>query len=165
MSDIPVEPLRIDNEAVLANQLNRLHTVKQSRDQNKVKKALADLEDAAESGRNLLESSIEAARVRCTVGEISSALESIFTRFTPKSSLTTGTYKSTSEPDELARTIKMCEEFAQKHGRRPRILVAKIGQDGHDRGAKVIASSFADMGFDVEIGPLFQVRSKLECYC
>ena len=155
-----IDPLRIDNSAVRANQLERLRSVKESRDRNKVKAALDTLVSAATSNANLLELSVEAARVRCTVGEISSALESVYTRFVPKSAILTGTYKSTS-PDqaELDRTLAICDEFARRHGRRPRILVAKIGQDGHDRGAKVIASSFADMGFDVEIGPLFQVSA------
>ena len=163
-----VQPLKIDNSAVLANQLNRLKAVKQSRDNAKVKAALDDIVTAAKSTSNLLQVCVEAARVRCTVGEISSALESVFTRFTPKSTLLTGTYKSTLNSDndqEISRTVKMCDEFASKHGRRPRILVAKIGQDGHDRGAKVIASSFADMGFDVEIGPLFQVKVLVEGEC
>lgn len=156
----PVEPMRIDNTAVLANQLNRLRSVKESRDQIRVKAALENITSAAKlADKNLLEVCVEAARVRATVGEISSALESVFTRFIPKSTLHTGTYKSTAaDQSEIDRTIKLCEEFAVVHGRRPRILVAKIGQDGHDRGAKVIASSFADLGFDVEIGPLFQVK-------
>ena len=163
-----VQPLKIDNSAVLANQLKRLKTVKQSRDNAKVQAALDDIVTAAKSNSNLLQVCVEAARIRCTVGEISSALESVFTRFTPKSTLLTGTYNNstnTNNNEEISRTIKMCDEFASKHGRRPRILVAKIGQDGHDRGAKVIASSFADMGFDVEIGPLFQVRERVEGDC
>jgi methylmalonyl-CoA mutase len=145
-----VNPLTIDNTAVLATQLQKLKAVKAKRDPQAAQAALNSLTAAAaatgKSNKNLLEAAIEAARHRCTVGEISAALESVFTRFTPKSTLITGT-----------KTVAMCEEFGQRHGRRPRILVAKIGQDGHDRGAKVIASSFADMGFDVEIGPLFQV--------
>lgn len=158
-----VQPLKIDNSAVLTNQMKRLKTVKQSRDNTKVKAALEGIVTAAKSTSNLLQVCVEAARVRCTVGEISSALESVFTRFIPKSTLLTGTYThSTDSNEEISRTVKMCDEFASKHGRRPRILVAKIGQDGHDRGAKVIASSFADMGFDVEIGPLFQVNVVVE---
>lgn len=156
-----VEPLTIDNSAVLAKQIEKLKNVKAGRNQLAVQESLKKLKSAAEkdSNLNLLEVTVEAARNRCTLGEISLALETVFTRFTPKTSLVTGMYKghSPSDDPEITKTIEMCKEFAGKHGRRPRILVAKIGQDGHDRGAKVIASSFADMGFDVEIGPLFQV--------
>ena len=162
-ADEKVEPLRIDNSAVLAKQLEKLKKVKESRDPQAVENILNYLKQAAASkNENLLKICVEAARLRCTVGEISSALESVFTRYQPKSSLLTGTYtKSNTQNDqEIAQTIATCEEFAKREGRRPRILVAKIGQDGHDRGAKVIASSFADMGFDVEIGPLFQVQPK-----
>lgn len=159
-----VNPLTIDNSAVLEKQLAKLKAVKSNRDQNAVQRSLKNITTVAvlakDSNKNLLEAAIEAARHRCTVGEISSALESVFTRFTPKSTLLTGTYTQTKSAtdDEISKTIEMCKEFEGKRGRRPRILVAKIGQDGHDRGAKVIASSFADMGFDVEIGPLFQVK-------
>ena len=155
-------PLTIDNSAVLSKQMNKLESVKRTRNAQAVKMALEKLTStaASEKGGNLLEMSIEAARNRCTVGEISSALETVFSRYKPKSSILTGTYTNSNSDSnvEIERTVKLCEEFAEQHGRRPRILVAKIGQDGHDRGAKVIASSFADMGFDVEIGPLFQVK-------
>jgi methylmalonyl-CoA mutase len=131
-----------------------------------VKECLAELTSAARSGTgNLLELSVDAAAARCTVGEISSALEQIFGRFQPRSSVVSGAYKSafeSSDGAEIQRTIKRAEDFAKKHGRRPRILVAKVGQDGHDRGAKVISSSFADLGFDVDIGPLFQVSIYFE---
>lgn len=163
-----VNPRTIDNSQVLAKQLHRLHSIKESRNSAAVQKALQALTDCATSGtHNLLELSVEAARLRCTVGEISQALETVFTRHQPKSSILTGAYLSTTTNTTKSNTksnnpgtsevIQKCKEFAQKHGRRPRILVAKIGQDGHDRGAKVIASSFADLGFDVDIGPLFQV--------
>ncbi len=138
--------------------------IKASRDNERVKKALEGLTRGASSkSQNLLELSVEAARARCTVGEITSALEMVFTRFEPKSSVVAGAYRaaySTSQSEEIQATIAKAEAFSQEHGRRPRILVAKLGQDGHDRGAKVIASSFADLGFDVDIGPLFQVRRK-----
>ena len=120
--------------------------------------------DAAKSSsRNLLDLSVNAARARCTVGEISSALEAAFGRFEPKSSVVGGAYRkaystSATSQSEIESTIARAEAFSKIHGRRPRILVAKLGQDGHDRGAKVIASSFADLGFDVDIGPLFQVK-------
>lgn len=160
----PIEshsPLRVDNTAVLENQMKRLEFVKKSRDDSKVQEALKNINEAAKSRDNLLKVCVEAARVRCTVGEISAAIETVFTRFIPKSTLLTGMYTSShSSSTEIDKTIALSDEFCRKHGRRPRILVAKIGQDGHDRGAKVIASSFADMGFDVEIGPLFQVISK-----
>lgn len=157
-TDEKVEPLRIDNTAVLAKQLVKLKNVKESRDSKAVEAVLNHLKQAAISDKeNLLKVVVEAARLRCTVGEISSTLESVFTRYQPKSILLTGTYTKSNTDQEIAETIAACDEFARKEGRRPRILVAKIGQDGHDRGAKVIASSFADMGFDVEIGPLFQV--------
>jgi methylmalonyl-CoA mutase len=117
---------------------------------------------ASQKSENLLHLSVEAARARCTVGEISGALEVAFSRFEPKSSVVSGAYSkaystSSSSHAEIKATIARAQAFAQKHGRRPRILVAKLGQDGHDRGAKVIASSFADLGFDVDVGPLFQV--------
>ena len=160
-SDEKIDPLRIDNSAVLVKQLDKLKRVKESRDTKSVETILNSLKQAAVTGNeNLLKICVEAARLRCTVGEISSALESVFTRYQPKSTLLTGTYTKSASPDdkEISETVAACEEFAKREGRRPRILVAKIGQDGHDRGAKVIASSFADMGFDVEIGPLFQVK-------
>jgi len=101
----------------------------------------------------------QAARVRCTVGEISNALEEVWGRYLPASRMVSGAYKSEyGNEDDITATIKLAEAFAQVEGRRPRVLVAKMGQDGHDRGAKVIATGFADLGFDVDIGPLFQVR-------
>lgn len=147
--------------------MERIKNVKETRDSIR---ALAALEALTEAGKdiqngspskNLLELSVTAARARCTVGEISSALEKTFSRFEPKSTVVSGAYKAAystaASATEITKTIALAEDFAKKHGRRPRILVAKLGQDGHDRGAKVIASSFADLGFDVDIGPLFQV--------
>jgi methylmalonyl-CoA mutase len=123
------------------------------------------LGEAARTGEgNLLELSVAAAQARCTVGEISAALEAVWGRYQPTSSVISGAYKSSFGEDDagqITKCIRRAEEFAEKHGRRPRILVAKIGQDGHDRGAKVIASSFADLGFDVDIGPLFQTPGEV----
>jgi len=160
-----IDPLTIDNFRVLAAQLERLGSVKAARNSQAVKEALEALKScAADKNSNLLALSVEAARLRCTVGEISWALEGVFTRYQPKSSIVSGAYTAMKHNNEqegqLQKVIQACESFARKHGRRPRILVAKIGQDGHDRGAKVIASSFADMGFDVDIGPLFQVNKQ-----
>lgn len=167
-SGYQIKPLKIDNSLVLSKQIERLKIVKAQRDPLKVQQILETLTQAAATPTagpsNLLQLSVEAARLRCTVGEISFALEKVFTRYTPKTSPLIGIYaqnKSTN-PDEssfTAKAIGLCEEFARENGRRPRILVAKIGQDGHERGAKVIASSFADLGFDVDIGPLFQVTT------
>lgn len=157
-----VNVLSIDNSQVRSKQLARLAQVKKSRNSALVKECLEALTSAAKSGKgNLLELSVAAAKARCTVGEISSSLEQVYSRFQPRSSVVSGAYKSAYESSdgasEIQLTIKRAEEFAKAHGRRPRILVAKVGQDGHDRGAKVISSSFADLGFDVDIGPLFQV--------
>jgi methylmalonyl-CoA mutase len=161
-----IEPLTVDNSAVLSQQLQRLKQIKSTRNSEQVHAVLAELKREAaksEKGRNLLEICVEAARKRCTVGEISDALESVYGRYRPTTTLLTGTYKSSlsQSPDDFDHVIKMSEAFAKRNGRRPRILVAKIGQDGHDRGAKIIASSFADMGFDVEIGPLFQTPQEV----
>lgn len=164
-SEHKVNVLSIDNSQVRSKQLNRLAQVKKSRDPKSVKQCLDALTSAAKSGKgNLLELSVVAAASRCTVGEISSALEQVYGRFQPRSSVVSGAYKSayeSSDGAEIQRTIKRAEDFAKKHGRRPRILVAKVGQDGHDRGAKVISSSFADLGFDVDIGPLFQTPEEV----
>lgn len=160
-----VEVLSIDNSQVRKKQIERLAMVKKSRDQKAVKAALSALTEAAKSGKgNLLELSIEAAKARCTVGEITEAMETIFGRYQPKSSVVSGAYKSAFDStgsDEIKKTIEAADGFAKRHGRRPRILVAKIGQDGHDRGAKVISSSFSDLGFDVDIGPLFQTPEEV----
>lgn len=114
---------------------------------------------AAAGGKgNLLALSVEAASERCTVGEISSALEKVWGRHNPAIRTVSGAYKTEyGDEDNIRETIQLVEKFAEKHGRRPRILVAKMGQDGHDRGAKVIASGFADLGYDVDVGALFQV--------
>jgi methylmalonyl-CoA mutase len=157
--DDPINVLKIDNTAVLASQIKRLKELRLQRDQAAVNAALDALTECArtETG-NLLDLSIKAARVKATVGEISSALEKIYGRFQPTSHLTTGVYaKQMGETmDSIKRVRAKVEAFVRSEGRRPRILVAKLGQDGHDRGQQVVASGFADIGFDVDVGPLFQ---------
>ncbi|MGH7091281.1 MAG: methylmalonyl-CoA mutase family protein, partial [Stellaceae bacterium] len=153
----PVEIRGIDNGKVREQQIARLNAVRTSRDQGRVDVALRSLTEAARSGGNLLEHAIAAARVRATVGEMSDALEQVFTRHRATVRSVSGVYGALYEGDEGYRRIQReIEAFARAEGRRPRMLVVKLGQDGHDRGAKVIATAFADIGFDVDIGPLFQ---------
>jgi methylmalonyl-CoA mutase len=148
----------VDNTAVRQSQIQRLQKLKAERDNAKVQTALDALTRAAETGAgNLLALSIDAARVRATLGEISFALEKIFRRHKAVIRSVSGVYQSEFGQDPQIEKVRgLTDEFARKQGRRPRILVAKMGQDGHDRGAKVIATAFADLGFDVDIGPLFQ---------
>jgi methylmalonyl-CoA mutase len=147
----------IDNAEVRRSQLERLARVKAERDPKRVRIALEALTAGAAGDGNLLELSIEATRARATVGEISDAMEKVFGRHRAVIRSISGVYGSAyADDEEFARIRREVEEFAQEEGRRPRILVAKLGQDGHDRGAKVIATAFADLGFDVDIGPLFQ---------
>jgi methylmalonyl-CoA mutase len=154
----PLEVLEVDNGAVRENQVARLARVRAARDATAVEAALAALTSAAERGDgNLLALSVDATRARATLGEISSALERVYGRYQAVSRTISGVYSSESHDDpEFARAREMADRFAADEGRRPRILVAKLGQDGHDRGAKVIATAFADLGFDVDVGPLFQ---------
>ena len=149
--------LEIDNRVVRERQIRRLNEVKSSRNQAAVNEALQALTSTAETGNgNLLERCVNAARVRATLGEISTAMEKVFGRFQAISQCITGVYAHTSQGDPGFRKAQdMANEFANREGRRPRILVAKAGQDGHDRGAKVVATAFADIGFDVDVGPLF----------
>ncbi|KYR02705.1 methylmalonyl-coenzyme A mutase [Tieghemostelium lacteum] len=158
-----INVLSIDNNAVRESQLEKLRNVKANRDQQKVKEALEALTQSAKSGQgNLLQLSIEAARVRCTVGEITKALEDVFGRYVPNISLASGAYKSNfGKGNEIEAVIEKVKEFTKAQGRPPRILVAKMGQDGHDRGAKVIASGFSDLGFDCDVGPLFSTASEV----
>jgi len=151
--------LDIDNEAVRNAQLARLASIRASRDAAEVERALAALEGVARSGEgNLLEASIEAARARATVGEISDALERVFTRYRADVQSVSGVYRGVYAGDEeFESVLREVEAFAAAEGRRPRMLVVKLGQDGHDRGMKVIATAFADLGFDVDVGPLFQL--------
>ena len=153
-----VELLDVDNTAVRTAQVARLAEIRHRRDPERCRRALAALTDAAKTGRgNLLALAIEATRARATVGEISDALEQVFTRHRAQIRAVSGVYGGQYDGDEGFRRIQReIEAFARDEGRRPRMLVVKLGQDGHDRGAKVIATAFADIGFDVDIGPLFQ---------
>jgi len=154
----PVDVREIDNTAVLNAQLARLKRVRAGRDRQKVEAALDALTRAAESGEgNLLDLSIKAMRLRATVGEVSSALEKVWGRFQAETRSVSGVYGAAFTDDEDWKALQAeIRAFAGTEGRRPRIMVAKLGQDGHDRGAKVVATGFADLGFDVVIGPLFQ---------
>jgi methylmalonyl-CoA mutase len=150
------EILEVDNEAVRKEQIARLEQLKKERDSSKVEVALRNLEEGAKANGNLLELAIIAARERATLGEISFAMEKIFGRYKATVQAVSGVYSGAMKnKKELEEVQKLSDKFARKDGRRPRILVAKMGQDGHDRGAKVIATGFADLGFDVDIGPLF----------
>ncbi|MBZ0130639.1 MAG: methylmalonyl-CoA mutase [Rhodobacteraceae bacterium] len=153
-----IEVREIDNSAVRDSQVARLKQIRASRDQAACDAALAALEQAASSGKgNLLDIAVEAARARATVGEISDAMEKTFGRHRAEVRTLAGVYGAAYEGDEgFAAIQKDVEAFAEEEGRRPRMLVVKMGQDGHDRGAKVIATAFADIGFDVDVGPLFQ---------
>lgn len=155
--------LEVDNTAVLESQVARLKEVKSRRNQKIVEKSLMELENCARSGEgNLLALTVEAARNRATLGEISSALEKVFGRYKAKTLALSGVYGGMNESREQFRKVRqLTADFASKEGRRPRILIAKMGQDGHDRGSKVIATAFADLGFDVDIGPLFQTPEEV----
>ncbi len=152
-----VEVLEIDNEQVRRSQIARLERLRQERDETAVTEILAQLTDAARSGEgNLLALSIEATRRRATVGEISDALEAVYGRFVASAQTVSGVYGAAYEQDEgWASIVQDIAQFVDQHGRRPRMLVAKMGQDGHDRGAKVVATAFADVGFDVDLSPMF----------
>lgn len=156
----PMEILEVDNTAVRISQIKRLQEVKAKRNNQKVEECLNAITTAAVTGEgNLLELAVVAARERATLGEISFAIEKVCGRFQAQTRTVSGVYSkeySTGEIDPVHDVRKMTDDFAQKAGRRPRILIAKMGQDGHDRGAKVVATAYADMGFDVDMGPLFQ---------
>lgn len=158
-----IEILEVNNTAVIQTQTERLQKLKVNRNADAVNEALQALTDAAETSTgNLLELAVDAAGKRATLGEISFALEKVFGRHRAKTSMVTGVYSGTSRDNEqFLKARRLSNEFTDKEGRRPRILVAKMGQDGHDRGAKVIATSFADLGFDVDIGPLFQTPEEV----
>jgi methylmalonyl-CoA mutase len=154
----PLDFLAIDNVKVRDGQIERLKHIRASRDTVKVQAALDSLTASAESGQgNLLELSIKAIRLRATVGEVSDALEKVFGRHRADTQKVTGVYAAAYDSaegwDQLKKEIN---EFADAKGRRPRVMISKLGQDGHDRGAKVVATAFADLGFDVDMGPLFQ---------
>lgn len=156
-SETAIDVLKVDNSAVRTLQIDKLGRLKKERDPQKLEAALTALTNGASQGGNLLALAVDAARAKATVGEISSALEKVFGRHRAEIKAISGVYKREvgDMSDAVARVQKLVAEFEANEGRRPRTLVAKIGQDGHDRGQKVIASAFADLGFDVDIGPLF----------
>ncbi len=157
-----IDILDVDNAKVRSQQIERLAKLKTERNPKEVEAALAALTEAAKTGKgNLLELSINAARVRCSLGEISYALEVVFGRYKANIRSIAGVYsKEISMDKNFLKAKELADKFAEMDGRRPRIMIAKMGQDGHDRGAKVISTSFADMGFDVDIGPLFQTPAE-----
>lgn len=158
-----IDLLEVDNTAVRNAQIKRLESIRRERDDNKIRATLNDITEAARSGKgNLLELSVSAARERATLGEISEAMEKVFGRHRASTQSVSGIYANELNMDDTFKKAKaLSDQFAENEGRRPRILVAKMGQDGHDRGAKVIATSFADLGFDVDIGPLFQTPEEV----
>lgn len=157
----PIDIMDIDNAAVRVNQIARLDSIRASRDTAACDAALAEITRRATEGGNLLEAAVDAARARATVGEISMAMEKVFGRHRAEVKMLAGVYGAAYEGDEgFAAIQKAVEDFAEDEGRRPRMLVVKMGQDGHDRGAKVIATAFADIGFDVDVGPLFQTPAE-----
>lgn len=158
-----IELLEVDNKAVRESQIKRLEQVKSSRNEAKVKESLDRITEAAQSkSGNLLALAVDAARNRATLGEISDAMEKVFGRHQAQTKSVNGVYASeVKNQDSFKKALSLSDEFEKLEGRRPRILVAKMGQDGHDRGAKVIATGFADMGFDVDIGPLFQTPAEV----
>ncbi|PHN04433.1 methylmalonyl-CoA mutase [Flavilitoribacter nigricans] len=156
-----IDILEVDNSAVREAQIKRLQRVKAERDEAAVQQALEQLYRGSQGDENLLELAVNAARHRATLGEISAALEKEFGRYQPQTRTLSGVYaQSMQNNSAFTRARQLTDTFAEAEGRRPRIMVAKLGQDGHDRGAKVIASSFADLGFDVDIGPLFQTPAE-----
>ncbi|WP_299631651.1 methylmalonyl-CoA mutase [uncultured Roseobacter sp.] len=160
-SEDPIDILDIDNAAVRGSQIARLDKIRATRDEAACEAALAALSKCAAEDGNLLAAAVEAARARATVGEISMAMEKAFGRHRAEVKTLAGVYGAAYEGDEGFATIqKSVEAFAEEEGRRPRMLVVKMGQDGHDRGAKVIATAFADIGFDVDVGPLFQTPAE-----
>ena len=162
-SEQPIDVLEVDNKSVRNAQVERLRQLKAERKEAQVQVALAALRQAAQSGEgNLLALAVEAARHRATLGEISLALEDVYGRHKAQTKAVSGVYAGeVSDDHNFRKAQELSDRFAQLEGRRPRILVAKMGQDGHDRGAKVIATSFADVGFDVDIGPLFQTPEEV----
>jgi methylmalonyl-CoA mutase len=161
-SNKEMELLEVDNAKVREEQVNRLNDIKSNRDNKLVKEKLAQLKVLSQKEEgNLLAVAVEAARARATLGEISDAMEESFGRYKANNPLITGVYSREIKMDEyFVKARAKTDQFANQYGRRPRILVAKLGQDGHDRGAKVIATSFADLGFDVDVGPLFQTPAE-----
>ncbi|MFH4963987.1 methylmalonyl-CoA mutase [Gaetbulibacter sp. M235] len=159
----PIQTLEVDNQTVRAQQIERLNRIKTERNSAKVNSALTKLTEAARLGnQNLLALAIEAARERATLGEISDALEVVFGRYKAQIKSFSGVYSKEIKDDEsFKKARELADIFAEQDGRRPRIMIAKMGQDGHDRGAKVVATGYADVGFDVDIGPLFQTPQEV----
>lgn len=159
----PIEILEVDNEAVRESQIKRLEKLRFERDESRVNGILEAITQCADTSEgNLLELALEAARARATLGEISFAMEKVFGRHKAVIRSISGVYSNTfGEEGEVKEVLKLADEFEAQEGRRPRLMVAKLGQDGHDRGAKVIATAFADLGFDVDIGPLFQTPAEV----
>ncbi|MGC9150433.1 MAG: methylmalonyl-CoA mutase [Microbacter sp.] len=160
--EAPIDILEVDNTAVRLQQIERLNTLRKNRDQAAVDKALEAITEAVKTGKgNLLTLAVEAAKVRATLGEISLACEKVVGRYEATIRTISGVYSSETKQDpDFLRACELTEQFAQNEGRRPRIMIAKMGQDGHDRGAKVVATGYADCGFDVDMGPLFQTPAE-----
>jgi methylmalonyl-CoA mutase len=160
--EAPIDTLEVDNSAVREAQLCRLAKLKAERNNAEVQLALDAITECARTGEgNLLELSLDAARKRASLGEISTAMEKVFGRYKAKINLITGVYSSEQNNNAtFKKAAALADKFAEKEGRRPRIMIAKMGQDGHDRGAKVVATGFADIGFDVDMGPLFQTPAE-----
>ena len=158
-----VEILEIDNEAVRKSQIARLESIRKERDEAAVQEILETISQSAASGSgNLLELSIEATRRRATVGEISAAMEKEFGRFQAQAQTVSGVYGSAFDKDDSWQDISGdIDAFVKENGRRPRMLVCKMGQDGHDRGAKVVATAFADVGFDIDLSPMFSTPEEV----
>ena len=158
----PIDILEVDNTAVRKQQIERLQALRANRNEADVKKALDAITECVKTGKgNLLELAVEAARVRASLGEISDACEVVVGRYKATIRTISGVYSSeTKNNDEFKKALELTGEFAKKEGRQPRIMIAKMGQDGHDRGAKVVATGFADCGFDVDMGPLFQTPAE-----
>jgi methylmalonyl-CoA mutase len=165
--EAPIEILEVDNTAVREVQIMRLKELRKDRDNTAVQSTLDKITEAARTGKgNLLEHAVEAAKARATLGEISIAIEKIAGRYKAVIRSISGVYSAESSEDPNFRKAKaLCEEFAKKEGRQPRIMIAKMGQDGHDRGAKVVSTGYADVGFDVDIGPLFQTPAEVARQC
>ncbi|MFF1611990.1 methylmalonyl-CoA mutase [Amycolatopsis sp. NPDC058278] len=160
--DEDIDVLKVDNDGVRAQQLEKLRRLRAERDSSATEDALRRLTEGAQRGGNLLELAIDAARAKATVGEISDALEKIWGRHAGQIRTISGVYREeVGKTQNVEKARKLVEEFAEEEGRRPRILVAKMGQDGHDRGQKVIATGFADIGFDVDVGPLFSTPAEV----
>ena len=158
----PIDILEVDNTAVREAQIRRLHELRANRNQAEVDAALAAITKCAETGEgNLLELAVDAAKKRASLGEISDACEKVAGRYKAVIRTVSGVYSSVAKEDEDFKKAKeLADQFAEMTGRRPRIMIAKMGQDGHDRGAKVVATGYADCGFDVDMGPLFQTPAE-----